>query len=292
MISFAFLANCFKAVTEALLPDYVSPARRSRAYGFLKIATSLTIISSSLVSVFVVDRSLHLAFAIPAVFMLLCFSVVGLYLRRIPPRDLTADDTPAHRPFLVVFVDAFRDRRRLTLMLGILCFAGTWAGLRALTTPYGVEVLGMSRGSAGGLALPGAIAFLVAAAPIAYLSDRIGQARMIACGIAVFALGLAGAFTWQTALGTAVFLAVASVGYAAFSINALVAMWNSAPSEHELGTYTGLYTVAASSGAALGPAALGWSVDLTGWSAFFLNAAVISLVPLVVFARLGRRASS
>jgi MFS family permease len=298
VISFAFLANCFKAVTEALLPDYVSPARRSRAYGFLKIATSLTIISSSLVSLFVVDRSLHLAFAIPAAFMLLCFYVVGLYLRRIPPRDFSddsANDTAAadeHRPFRVVFVDAFRDRRRLTLMLGILCFAGTWAGLRALTTPYGIEVLGMSRGSAGGLALPGAIAFLLAAAPIAYLSDRIGQARMITCGIAVFALGLAGAFTWRTPLGTAVFLAVASVGYAAFSINALVAMWNSAPSEHELGAYTGLYTVAASSGAALGPAVLGWSVDLTGWSAFFLNGAVIALVPLVVFARLARRTRS
>lgn len=292
VISFAFLANCFKVVTEALLPDYVSPGLRSRAHGFLKIATSLTIISSSLVSVFVVDRSLHLAFAIPAVFMLLCFAAVGLYLRRIPARDVPDGPTGKQRPFLTVFLDAFRNRRRLTLMLGIMCFAGTWSGLRALTTPYGIEVLGMSRGDAGGLALPGAIAFLIAAAPIAYLSDRIGQARMIACGIAVFAFGLAGAFAWQTPLGTAVFLAVASTGYAAFSINALVAMWNSAPSEHELGTYTGLYTVAASSGAALGPAVLGSSVDLTGWPAFFLNGAVLALIPLAVFARLGRRTRS
>jgi hypothetical protein len=34
----------------------------------------------------------------------------------------------------------------------------------------------MSRGAAGALTLPGGIAFLVAAVPIAFLSDRVGQA--------------------------------------------------------------------------------------------------------------------
>jgi MFS family permease len=290
VISFAFLANCSRVVTESLLPDYVSQEHRSRANGALKIATSLTIVSSSLVSLLVVDHNLHLAFLIPALFMLVCFAVVGLTLRRIPARSAhpaLAED----RAFLRILADAFRDRRRLTLMLGILCFAGTWAGLRALTTPYATEVLGMSRGAAGALTLPAGVAFLVAAVPIAFLSDRVGQARMIAYGICGFMLGTLGAFAWQTPLGTTVFLAVAAMGYACFSINAVVAIWNSAPHEHALGTYTGLYTVAASSGSALGPAVLGWTIDLTSWSTMFLNSAVVAVIPLLIFARLGRRAT-
>jgi MFS family permease len=143
----------------------------------------------------------------------------------------------------------------------------------------------------GALTLPGGIAFLVAAVPIALLSDRVGQARMIAYGIGGFILGTLGAFAWQTPLGTTVFLGVAAIGYACFSINAVVAIWNSAPHEHALGIYTGLYTVAASSGAALGPAVLGWTIDMTGWSAMFVNAAIVAVVPLLIFARLGRRAT-
>jgi MFS family permease len=301
VISFAFLANCSRVVTESLLPDYVSREHRSRANGALKIATSLTIVSSSLVSLLVVDHNLHLAFLIPALFMLVCFAVVGLTLRRIPARSAhpgpaagAADGTETgeeDRPFLRILASAFRDRRRLTLMLGILCFAGTWAGLRALTTPYATEVLGMSRGAAGALTLPAGIAFLVAAVPIAFLSDRVGQARMIAYGICGFILGTLGAFTWQTTLGTTVFLSAAAMGYACFSINAVVAIWNSAPHEHALGIYTGLYTVAASSGSAVGPAVLGWTIDLTSWSTMFLNAAVVAVIPLLIFARLGRRAT-
>ncbi len=291
VISFAFLANCSRVVTESLLPDYVSREHRSRANGALKIATSLTIVSSSLVSLLVVDHDLHLAFLIPALFMLVCFAVVGLTLRRIPARSAHPAEPAEDRPFLRVLAGAFRDRTRLTLMLGILCVAGTWAGLRALTTPYATEVLGMSRGAAGALTLPGGIAFLVAAVPIAFLSDRVGQARMIAYGICGFILGTLGAFAWQTPLGTTVFLAVAAMGYACFSINAVVAIWNSAPHEHALGIYTGLYTVAASTGSAVGPAVLGWTIDLTSWSTMFLNSAVVAVIPLLIFARLARRAS-
>jgi MFS family permease len=114
---------------------------------------------------------------------------------------------------------------------------------------------------------------------------------MIAFGVGVFILGTLGAFAWQTPVGTSVFLAVASVGYACSAVNAVVAIWNSAPDEHALGTYTGLYTVAASSGAAIGPAVMGWTIDVTSWSTMFVNAAVVAVVPLLIFARLGRPAT-
>jgi MFS family permease len=84
-------------------------------------------------------------------------------------------------------------------------------------------------------------------------------------------------------------MVIASVGYAAFAVNALVALWNLAPSRHVLGTYTGLYTVASSTGAALGPALLGLTVDATGWRFMLLNGAVFATITFAVFTRLARR---
>jgi MFS family permease len=305
VVSFAFLANCFKAVTEALLPDHIPAGSRSRANGFIKIATSLTIAVSALISIYVVDHSLKLAFAIPAALMLITFYTAGLLLRRHRTtedphqQDQAVEglaDAPveefAPRGLRHVYLELLRDRdhTRLMLMLGIFCFAGTWAALRTLTTPYGIDVLGLSRGAAGGIALPGSVAFLLAAAPIAYLSDRIGQLRMITYGIALFAVGLLAGFAVRTPPATTVAVAVCSIGYAAFSINAVVALWNLAPSSRVLGAYTGLYTVAASSGNALGPALLGTAVDVTGWSFLFLDAAVLAAISFAVFARLSGRA--
>ena len=312
VLAFAFIANCFKAVTETLLPDHVPAPARSRANGYIKIATSLTIAVSALISILVVDRSLQLAFAIPAGLMLVAFYTAGLLLQRLrrqrlDPTAPDVDEAGAHRPEDVappgaepaprslrqVYLELLRDRdrTRLLLMLGIFCFAGTWSALRSLLTPYGMEVLDMSRGAAGGIPLPGSVAFLLACIPIAHLSDRVGQLRMITYGVALFVVGLLTGFAFQTPAGTTVAVALASVGYAAFSINAVVALWNLAPSTRVLGAYTGLYTVAASSGNALGPALLGSAVDLTGWPLLMLDAAVLSTVTFLVFARLSRRAA-
>jgi MFS family permease len=317
VVCFAFLANCFKGVTETLLPDHVPAGARSRAHGFIKIATSLTIAVSALISLLVVDRSLQLAFAIPAALMLVAFYAAGLLLlrrRRSHPEDTepqtaepqtaepqtaepqtaepqTAGPGFAPRRLRDVYRELLRDddRSRLLLLLGVFCVAGAWTAMRALMTPYGIEVLDMSRGAAGGIALPGSIAFLLAAAPIAYLSDRVGQVRMITAGVALFVVGLLVGFAFGTPGGTTAGVAICSVGYAAFAINAVVALWNLAPSNRVLGAYTGLYTVAASAGGALGPAVLGAAIDFTGWRFMLLDAAVLAAIACAVFVHLSRR---
>ncbi|MEU9858035.1 hypothetical protein [Streptomyces sp. NPDC047974] len=46
-------------------------SQRNKAQGFIKAGAALTIIVSPLISLLVVDRSLHLAFAIPPLLMLI-----------------------------------------------------------------------------------------------------------------------------------------------------------------------------------------------------------------------------
>ncbi|MEV1076884.1 MFS transporter [Streptomyces sp. NPDC050211] len=306
VVGFAAMANAFKGITETLVSDYVAPSHRGKAQGFVKAGVSLTIVVSSLISLLVVDRSITLAFAIPPVLMLLLLTTSWFCLgRRHHAATLShagepsAPEThPAANPPSADFASPWAvikdmvrgpSRARALLMLGIFCFAGMWSALRSLMTPYGTEALDLSRGSAGGLALPGAVAFLVCVVPLAYASSRLGQVRAMRYGVGVFIVGLLIGFSVPTVPGTVISMVIASVGYAAFAVNALVALWNLAPSRHVLGTYTGLYTVASSTGAALGPALLGLTVDATGWRFMLLNGAVFATITFAVFTRLARR---
>ncbi|MFE6887317.1 MFS transporter [Streptomyces sp. NPDC057694] len=303
VVAFAATGNAFKGITETLVSDYIAPANRTKAQGFVKAGVSLTIVVSSLISLLVVDRSIRLAFAVPPLLMLLMFAASWTFLgRRHSAAQLSETETETGldagrsehdapvSPWTTVrqFV---RDPTgpRAALMLGIFCFAGMWSALRSLTTSYGTEILGLSRGAAGGLTLPGAIAFLVCVVPIAYGSTRLGHARAMRYGVGMFVVGLLIGFASPTVAGTTVAMIIVSLGYASFAANALVALWDLAPNKYVLGTYSGLYTVAASAGASLGPALLGATVDLTGWRFMLLNAAVFAAITFGVFTHLVRR---
>ncbi|MFE3112295.1 MFS transporter [Kitasatospora indigofera] len=300
VVGFAAIANAFKGVTETLVSDYVAAGNRSKAQGFIKAGVSLTIIISSLISLLVVDRSLRLAFAIPPALMLIMLGLSWWFLGRrheqalLPeqPADGRRPDESDFASPWAVLRDALRSPSSpaLLLMIGIFCFAGMWTALRSLTTPYATELLGLTRGQAGGLALPGAVAFLVCVLPIAYWSDRIGQLRAMRYGVALFVAGLLVGFALPTLPGTVAAMVLSALGYASFAVNALVALWNLAPTQKVLGTYTALYTIASSAGMALGPAILGTTVDLTGWRCMMLNAAAFAAVTFAVFTLMARRA--
>jgi MFS family permease len=298
VVGFALVANAFKGVTETLVSDYVPASSRSKAQGFIKAGVSLTIIVSSLISLLIVDRSLHLAFAIPPALMLITLGLSWMFLGRrhqqaVLPEQPTEGqkDVPQFTSPWAVLKDAVRSPSSpmVLLMIGIFCFSGMWTALRSLNTPYGTEVLGLTRGEAGGLALPGAVAFLVCVLPLAYGSDRLGQLRAMRYGVGLFVIGLLVGFAVPTVPGTVVSMVLSAIGYASFAVNALVALWDLAPTQKVLGTYTALYTIASSAGMALGPAILGITVDLTSWRFMMLNAAAFAAITFAVFTLLTRR---
>ncbi len=306
MFGYALVANSFKPIAESLLPDFVPPERRSRANAVVKIAASLTVMVAALISIFLIDTHPKLSFAIPAVLMVVSLVVLAANVRdsRSPAyqtavdeeRDQRGTPAPAARvrdTVLDIVRDA--DRSRLLLIVSILLFGGAWAASRALITPYGMEVLGLSRGEAGGLTLPSGVAFIVAAYPVARLAERFGRLRVMTVGMTVFAAALVLGTVVRTPAGVVVGLCVASAGASAFLVNAVVVLWNLAPSDRVVGTYTGLYTVGWVSGGFLGPAAVGGLVDLTGWSLLLLHVAIVALLAVLAVARvsaLQRRSSA
>jgi MFS family permease len=299
MFSYALVANTFKPIAEALVPDFIEPERRSRANAAVKMASSVTAIVAAVISIFLVDHHLNVAFAIPAATMLLSVAVLALTVRdsRSPAyRSALADDREAQgderarRPRVRdVLVDILNDtdRSRLLIIVAILLFGSAWAASRSLMTPYGTEALDLSRGAAGGLTLPSGIAFIVAAYPAAVLAERYGRLRVMAAGMSVFAAAMVLGTLVPTATGTVVALCVAAAGATCFLVNAVVVLWNLAPSAHVFGTYAGLYTVGWAGGGFIGPALVGGMVDITGWPLMLIDIALVAVPSVVLVARIG-----
>jgi MFS family permease len=292
MFVYAVISSAVRPVAESLVPDFMAPERGGRANAAVKIASSLTVIVAALISLLVVDRYPRGAFVIPSLIMLVAALVLILKVRdsrSTAYQAAIAEEASAQRdstkvPFRRVISEILRDadHSRLLLMLTIFLFGGAWAASRALVTPYGMETLGLSRGDAGGLTLPSGVAFLLAAYPAALLAERFGRLRVMAVGMSIFAIALVAGTIIATPTGTVVALCVAAAGAAGFMINAVVAMWNLAPSTRIVGTYTGLYAVMWALGGFLGPAVVGAAVDLTGWAAMLIDIAVLAGLAVLV----------
>lgn len=291
IVLFSLTANSFKPITEALIADQQPPEHRSKANAIGRFASGMTIIVSALLSLFVVDESVELAYVISAVIMLACFAILLISLRESRTtayRSVVDEDKEQGRQtmgFFAVFKDIFtdRDRSRLFMILAIIVTWGAWAAVRALLTLYGVEQLGLSRGEAGGLTLPASVAFLLVIIPLAILSDRFGRRRVMRIGIVVFAAGALLAFVFNTSTAVSlVGILIAAAGFAGFAANAAVMLWNLAPSLRLIGVYTGIFAVAQAVGSSVGPAAVGALVDLTDWSFLMAFLVCLSLVGLLL----------
>jgi Na+/melibiose symporter-like transporter len=170
----------FKAPTDSLMPDFIAPEHRSKGNSILKMVTSLTVIIGAVISMLFVDKNLQLAFFIPAVLMVLTLPFLLLSVKEknsTSYQQVLAEDEKgraASQPvekvkLLPTFVALFKnkDKSPLWMLVTIFFASATWAAMRALLTRYGMEQLAMTRGAAGGLTLPGGIAFLLLAYPVA-----------------------------------------------------------------------------------------------------------------------------
>lgn len=292
MFCYGLVANTYKPVAEALMPDFVAPGHRSKANAITRIGTSLTIIVSSVVSLLFVDRDIRLAFAIPAGLMIVCVLVVALtvkernapgYRKALAERAHETRDGERLESLRGVLAELLRDRdrSRLWMLAGVFLMAGSWAASRSLMTTYGINVLGLTAGTAGGIALPGGLAFIAAAFPLALLADRLGRVRVMRWGMVVFVVAMGLGALLRTPSGAIAAAVLGSIGYAAYTVNAVVVLWDLAPSHRALGAYTALYGVGNATGSALGPAIVGSFVDVTGWPWFLLDVAIVGVVAVL-----------
>ena len=185
-------------------------------------------------------------------------------------------------------IDTFRqirnekDNSTLIILFAIFLMSLAWSGMRALLTPYAMEVYGLSRGTAGSLTLYGGIAFLIFAYPISVLAERYSRLLFIKIGFILAACSMVFGFLIQTILMLIIAVILVSIAWAMIGINMIVIIWGKAPSEKETGTYTGLYYFFYYGAAAFGPALVGLLTDLTSWYYLLINIAIFYALGLIL----------
>jgi MFS family permease len=296
MVCFIIAMSFYRSQTVALMPDFIQPQHRSKANSIINMMSAISMVAASLISLFLVDISLQLAFITVSIIMIIALIVLLLTVKEKNAYSyqlLLKTEADAGQKLkkerekvgLIASIKdvlAEKDKSTITMLFAIFFISVGWASLTALLSAYGMNVLGLTRGQAGGLMLYGSIAFLVFAFPLAILAERYGRRLFIKIGLLIFSTSLIVGFFMRNLLIIYILITLIGIAYACIIVNTIVIIWGLAPSEKKIGTYTGMYYLFTFSAEIFGPGLVGLFTDLTGWEYFFLNGAVFLIVALIL----------
>lgn len=296
MFCFIVAMSFYRSQTVALMPDFIQPQHRSKANSIINMMSAISLVAASLISLFLVDISLQLAFITVSIIMIVGLIVLiatvkeknaysyQLLLKTEEEAGQKIKEEREKVGLVASFKDVLeeKDKSTITMLFAIFFISVGWAALNALVSAYGINVLGLTRGQAGGLMLYGAITFLISAFPLAVLAEKYGRRLLIKIGLAIFASSLIIGFFIRDILVIYILIAFMGIGYACIIVNTIVIIWGLAPSEKKIGTYTGMYYLFTFSAEIFGPGLVGLLTDLTGWEYFFLNGAIFLIIALIL----------
>jgi MFS family permease len=180
-----------------------------------------------------------------------------------------------------------KDTSLIFVLLAIFFWFITYQGILSLITLYGTNVLGYDAGLAGFLPFIVTVPFLITIIPLSYLANKIGRRNAIKIGLMLWIAMLILAYFFGILgihdLGImAIPLAVLGIGWALINTNSIVIVWELAPTEKEIGAYTGIYYFSSFLASILGPMIIGFMTDIFGWPSMVLNGVYFFIVALII----------
>ncbi len=155
-------------------------------------------------------------------------------------------------------------RSLILLILTIFFYMVGFNSVETFFSSYAVNTLGVKESSAAFILSASYISFIVFAIPTGLLAGKIGRKKTMMFGLVVFAAALITAFFLPIVPVIVGILVIGGIAWAAININGLPMVLDTSTSEELMGTYSGLYFVAATLAASVGPILNGWIIDLTG----------------------------
>ena len=256
---------CFRTPVVALMPDLTPSPLRSQANGVINLMGGVGTLIATLGSSFLYGMGRLVPFAFGGVLMGAAVLMLLFFVRE--PREFKAaahedEGLGALRGIKRISPEA---RRSLAfLMAAIFCWFVGYNAVETFLSSYGVSELGMSTGTAPLLLGVASLAFLAFAIPSGYIAARFGRRRTIISGLAIFGLLLVANFFLRNATLIWAVMAVGGIGWALVNINSLPMVVDISASDADLGTYTGLYYIAAQLAAVAGPMINGYIVEWGG----------------------------
>lgn len=300
MFFFGLSMGFYRSQAVSLMPDFVRPVNRSKGNAIINLMGGFGVAIGYGLSILLETVGLQTLFIIVSCVMVVALLVL---LWRIKERDsysyqlLLQTETEGGEktkkektsPGLIESIKdivAEEDKSTIFILLAIFCWFIGYQGIVALISIYGVQVLEYSEGLAGFLPFLVTVPLLISIYPLSYVPGKIGRRNTIKIGVIVWIVMLVILFFLglnQAPLLIVAFpLALLGLGWAMINTNSIVIVWELAPTEEKIGTYTGLYYFSSYLAAILGPMIVGGLTDLFGIPSLLLNGAVFFILAFVM----------
>jgi maltose/moltooligosaccharide transporter len=256
----------FRTPVIALMPDLTPSPLRSKANGVINLMGGLGGVLAFLGGGMLYKVCRPLPFWFGGAITLIAVGV--LFWKVKEPRELV--ESAAQREEGLGVFRGLRDipsenvRSLVLLILAIFFWFVGYNAIETFFSSYGVATLGVSESTASMILSVAYVAFILFSIPSGFIATRFGRKRTIMVGLAIFAALLVIAFFTPVVPVIIVLLAVGGLAWSLVNINSLPMVVDISTSEDVLGTYTGLYYVAGTLAAVVGPILNGWVIDLTG----------------------------
>ena len=281
----------FRTPLLALMPDLVPSPLRSQANGVINLMGGVGGVLAFLLGGMLYNLYRPLPFWFGGAITLLAVAV--LFWKIKEPKELTGP--PEREPGLGVLRDLKSIPRQsvpsLAMLIGAIFFY--MVGFNSVETffsSYSVTTLGVSESTAGMIFSAAYISFIVAAIPSGLLAARIGRKRTMMIGLVLFAVLLVIAYFTPIVPVIVAIMALGGIAWAFININSLPMVVDISDSDRLMGTFTGLYFIAATLAAVIGPIFNGWVIDQTGknFSIIFIVCPVFFVLSLLCLLPLKR----
>jgi MFS family permease len=307
MFFFSLAMGFYRSQAVSLMPDFVKPINRSKGNAIINMMGGLGGVFGYGLSLIAGIITLQGSFIIAAVLMVISLVIL---VWRVKEKDSYSYGAiieqekiegkrikeKGEKPNIIdSFRDVFKEEDKSTLIMGaaIFCWFVAFQGLAALLTIYGTNVLLQTEDFSGFLAFFVALPIIIFAYPFAIIAGKIGRRNaikigliiMITCLIIIFFVGFMRA---QGLIFIIILLVFAGIGWSFVNVNSIVIIWELAPSNEKIGTYTGIYYFFSFLAAITGPYILGGMTDLFNNPLFsppytlVLNGAIFLILALIL----------
>lgn len=303
MFFFGLAMGFYRSQAVSLMPDFVRPVHRSKGNAIINLMGGLGVAFGYGFSLLLSLIGRQWIFLLISIIMLVALLVLALVIKEkdsfsyklILEMEEKEGKKIKEKKMSQGFIEGFRDIRALDrstkistlfILFAIFCWFIGYNGIVALVSIYGVYVLGYPAPIASALPFIVTIPLLISIYPLSFLPAKIGRRMTIKIGVIIWASMLILGFFFgliKASLGImAIPLAFLGIGWAMINTNSIVIVWELAPTEKQVGTYTGLYYLFSYLAAILGPMIVGWFTDLLGLPYLLLNGAIFFILALIM----------
>lgn len=287
----------------ALMPDITPSKFRSQANGVINFMGGIGAIIAFLIGASLYEKNTSYPFWLGSFLVIASSLLVFAFIRE--PKDFTINDE--QKPSLVkALINLFKEKEKspLRILFAIFFWFVAYNAIEAFFTLYAVKHLLLSGADGSRLLGQLSLIFVLMALPAGYIGSKFGRKRTIMTGIFIMGIAilmmyilppdvLTVLFTKLPVIGNfysvSIILMVAGFSWALININSLPMVVDMTDDVH-IGTFTGLYYMASTLAAILGPNLNGWIVQLSNnnYSLMMLFSPIFMLLAFIMMAGVRR----